>query len=681
MLNVNDRIFVSLKIDGQELPYANLLHVTLTEGNGALVPAFQIDLADPTSLLSNSDVLTEGNTVDILISRSHTDTQAVHRKYRVFSPKRENNALNPTLSVVGILNTPLYITASKIEAFKGNSDVALRELAQKCGLRYSGPADFNGKTLADQQTWLNVCKNRASFAQDVARHGWADDHSGMGLTLTSLGELRYRNLTDVINTPASKIKFVFYHSAMPSSDDVERKGYVVRQVHDRSVAGVMSNWVNYGNTRVQNSLTGESVVMDKLAVKLPGPYLPINADVSGTVGRARVDYAPIDCGNVHAKYQTAFYQNMRIRALFSERLSLLVNDVTEVELYEPVIYRQADADISAPIKNSDIYMVVGKTVAMRGGIHYAERIELARMSLTMKGNADLQKPGSFGSERSLIPDVRINQTAIGTLARDGAASAKSVASAINDLSSVADTLTNLPSLVTGALDQGLACASKVLTDLTAGLFDTETLENLALVTQTVLDAVVQVGDMVHLAKGVADSALTATQNLPYAIRSSVITRTGSVADNLATQIGVSVPVLRTVQFVAAVIDRLPPEIQSSAPVGKARAATSSSTTELLDRILPSIAHQWNKSAGSLRNSVAPRNLSDTRTVDRLLSALQNFVTPDGFRSIVQTEISREVARAGNWINPSAFASHTLSVSDLGQVARSLNTGLKQWGVA
>lgn len=682
MLNISDRVFVSLKIDGQELPYANLLNITLAEGNGALIPAFQIDLTDPTSLLASSNVLTEGNTVDVLVSRSHTDTQAIHRKYRIFSPKRENNTFNPTLSIVGILNSPLYITASKIESYRGSSDTALKQLAQRCGLRYSGPSDFNGKTMADQQAWLNVCKNRASFAQDVAKHGWADDNSGMSLTLTSLGEMRYRNLIDVINTPASKIKFVFYHSAMTSSDDSGRKGYVVRQVNDRSVAGVMSSWLNYGNTRVQNSLEGESVVVDKLAVKLPGPYLPINSSVSDTVGRARVDYAPIDCGNVHEKYQNAFYQNMRIRALFSERLSLLVNDVTEVELYDPVIYRQADADVASPIKNSDIYIVIGKTVAVRGGIHYAERIELARMSLTMKGNTDLKKPGSFASERSLIPDVKIDQSVIGSIAKEGMSAARAVTTHLNDLSNVSEALSALPSKVSEAVDTAFATASKLLKDVRTGLVDLPVLDDMANAAETVFNTVSDVEGIVRLAQSTADDALSAIQNMPYTMRNAVISRAGSIVDNLATQLGISGPLNRTIQFTNEVLDRLPLSVQTLPAVSKARYFASSSTNMIEHRIMQSVSDQWNKAVGNLKGIAVPlqSGMNTAASAARLYNEMQNMASSTQFKLATQTELAKDVARSGNWLSAKSLVLNTMdTVDDLERTSRNLNSSLKRWG--
>ena len=128
-----------MKIDGEEVEYANLLSIIATEGNGALIPAIKITISDPTSAFSSDKTFTDGNEIEITFAKSYQDNQVSPRKYRVFSPHRGNQAFNPVVEIVGILNAPGYITKSARESYKGTSEAVLRQVASKCSLKFSGP--------------------------------------------------------------------------------------------------------------------------------------------------------------------------------------------------------------------------------------------------------------------------------------------------------------------------------------------------------------------------------------------------------------------------------------------------------------------------------------------------------------------------------------------------------------
>lgn len=411
MIIIAGRLFVDIKIDNKELPPSvNLVErITMTEGSGAYTPAVELILNDHSGHLGSDLALTDGNEILITVGKEANSLNTVSRQYRLFGQKQIVTAFGPQIKAVGTYDAPGYLSGSARESFKGNSSQALTEVALKSNMCYSGPEEFNGRAMNDSQVWRAVCQSRASYAQDICRHGYMDPHSAMMLVATSSGLLKYRNISDVIETAPDKITRVFLHSVPPATD-TSKVVYHVRAAKDSSIAGLMNNWQNYGSTRYGHSLDGEAKSHTNVDVKTAGSFLPINGQVSRTIEKSRHEYSPLDCGNTHPDYNRSLYQNLKLLGLFSERLSLLTLEVTDVQLLDPVIYRQANADIKEPVKNSDVYIVVGKSILVKGGMTYAERIELARMSLTTEGSSTLKCPDPAADTASVIPAVSIDPT-------------------------------------------------------------------------------------------------------------------------------------------------------------------------------------------------------------------------------------------------------------------------------
>jgi len=418
MINIQGRIYLNIKIDQKFLDNSPNVFgtVALTESVAGLFPAASLLLNDFSGQLNRQLALTDGNEVLVTVGRTPDDLNTVVRQYRVFHIKQVASGFGPQMRVNCIYDAPKFISEAANEHYVGTSSQVLQQIADKCQLYYCGPEKYNGKTLNDAQSWWNINRSRASFAQqNVARHGYMDPHSAMCAAVTSLGELRYRNLMDVIETPVDQINFLFIHSFPLSEEDKKRKVYLVDAAQAHSDAGLMNSWQNYGSTRVVHTSNGLPQIEESVDVKTSGKYLAINDQVSRTIGRARYDHSPLDCGNVNPKYERAFYQNIKQLGLFSERVSILCSEPTAVQLLDPVLYRQSFADPSETANVSDVYIVIGKTIFVKGGSYYAERIELVRMSLTEKGESNLKC--AFTPDKaaaSAIPESLIDPTAMGS---------------------------------------------------------------------------------------------------------------------------------------------------------------------------------------------------------------------------------------------------------------------------
>lgn len=432
MINIQDRIFIDIQIDGSSLSGANLISkIALVEAASVGFPSILMELNDTQQELASLLCLTDANEILVSVGKSPEDLKTVSRQYRVFNVKRVPGQSGSAIRVLGIYDAPKYTTEAASESYAGTSAAVLKQLASKCMLDYDGPEDFNGRATNDNQVWLCTAKTRSSFVQHVvANRAYMDDNSAMYAVVTSLGVLRYRNVMDVIATPIDKIKYLFLRTTPEGDQDQSKQVYITSQAKETSQAGLLNAMHNYGSTLVTSGPQGTQVET-KVDVVTGAPFLAINDQVAQTVGRTRIDSSPLDCGNVHDKYYRAFYQNVKQLALFSERMSLLVTDPTEVQLLDPVIYRQADADPMKPTRASDVYIVIGKTVFVAHGSHYCERIDIARMSITEKGEAELKASEPTIARESSVPETFINPSA--TVAADSVDKAKGIVAIVGPI--------------------------------------------------------------------------------------------------------------------------------------------------------------------------------------------------------------------------------------------------------
>ena len=669
MLGIENRIFVTIKLDNNDigdLP-SGFNSVTLTEGNLMRIPTFKLELADRTSLLVGQKALTDANQFEITVSKSMSDNQCIPRKYRLFRPDGSNAMQGPGVALVGYADYPKYLTEAVSESIKGSSDDVFRAIASRCGLTYSGPKEFNGRSMADTQVWLHAVNSRATYLLDVARHAWMDENSCMALGVTSDGELRFRNIVDVINIDREHIRYVFSHNALISDADSNLQLYEVREAKERSIAGITNNYVNYGSTRTEPKLDGTIDKHKTVDVKTKGGFLAINSQMKDALSRVRVDVSTVDCGNTHAHYQQAAHQNVKLSALFSERLSVLVFDVTEVKLFDPVFYRQADADPTKPVKSSDVYIVVGKTVRIVGAAIYAERIELARMSLTMRGSADLVGPNASIAESSMLPDVKITKQFTNTTA-ESLTKAKALSALLQPVKDAAallaggrDTvLGDLSSLTSKVASLSSAIQSGIRTELDAAfkaLAPTVNASVKAMQEQVALGTKSE-SAITRIISTAGTKAITSAAN-----KQMVMLGHGGASDLVSRHLMASTPYKKAMALIGQSVKRVPKSATSLGSVidVQRKMTTFNSISAQLDS---SISRQWNTIVGYMGNKKAPATIvtspaakANGRTLS--IAACTPSVTDQSFMNLVRNKI-REANNTETpvWCTPEALTPKT-----------------------
>lgn len=687
MLSINDQVHLEIKIDGDPIPSGHNVvnRVDVCSGGGKLFPTAAMTLSDGSSAFSRSRALTEGNPIDILLSRSHKDANYNVHKFRFFGSHKIPTPAGQDVRIVAIINTPVFINKAPSIHIEGTSEDALRKIATDCGLKFSGPSDFNGRKCDDKQVWLLMAQKYCSAALDIARHGMIDKQSCMALALTSQGELRYRNLIDVLNKPPSEIDVAIVHATLPSDGDSGKRQYFARDPRDVNFTGLMANYTNYGTKRVTNNTDGDIDLEEKVDVNTGSKALPINSDVKGKVETTRVEYSPRDCGNTHKNYERAEYQNRRLLALFSQKLVLLVDLPTGLELYDPVIYRQADVDPSVPLSQNDVYIVTGKTIAIRGGRFYCERLEIAKIGTNMAGNSSLITPKNSGPEANMIPDVSLNPLDSSVMA-NSAATAKGLGQSMSTIQQGTSVLQSVQqSSIKGVLAATGPIASAV-NAMDAGLGSAE--KSILGAIDAAQGAYNSMEDaykhMEQQALDIKNMALSVPQNLSANARQIMSTATGGVISTL----GAMLPIVNQQSLLGKVVNKMRDKALNQMQ-SKLNAATLTKLDAISNKMNQQTAKMnntftdtWNSSVGLIDNKVA--QASPTNSVNRLVDGMADHTIDSdiSLKAAIHGELnSRPVRNGSNFADYKSVDGATKDIYDatdgISQI-NNLNTNRDGW---
>jgi len=391
-LNIDGLAFCTLDIENASVPPSmNMIEtILIMDGFGMGLPVMRMRLYDEDDKLSRDLNLKNGTLVTIRLGKSAQEAPSY--KYRVFGWSRTRSSTGKILSIVLIFDAPKFGAGAYSEYFEGATSLVMQQMAELSGLKYDGPA----KTTDDNQNWLNLNTTRLAFSEDVAMRGYANDQSCMARLVSMDGTLIYKDLMALLNeTP----KFSLAHN----TDGAGGNGKVinVRAAKDKSVAGLFTHYVNYGHKSFGHSFEDEFTAIETLDVKAQGAGLPVNPDVLAQLQErgSRVSYTGLDYGtgpeegfNVHEHYERAYYQNVRLLSLFSERLVAITDSATELRSFSAIEFNQgAGAKGSSAPTPADVtgkYIVGGKCVVIKNGTKYSEVFYLYRPFIGEAGNTN-----------------------------------------------------------------------------------------------------------------------------------------------------------------------------------------------------------------------------------------------------------------------------------------------------
>lgn len=347
--------------------------IFIVESVHQLVPTLTLNIGDSESQLLKEFHMTDGMPVDILIAQDDQSSgQHNLRRYRMFggSASRRKSA-GYHVSYNFVLDCPRYLGQAARRACDGNSSDALALICQDCGLAAKLAA------TNDRQIWLSASQTYGQWAKKICEHGYLHETSCFALAVSEKKDLQY---VDIINRLVSeKPKKILYHS-LP--EPAEGNGLIIYDVKAQNQSGLLNNWANYGFQAQTFGLKESSLFSTSQVLKREDALAQSQA-VRDIVSPARLEQYEFDCGNVNDKYYLAYYQNFKLRASFTETLSVITLDYSGLSIFDVVEVRigyggYQDLSLTA---DSGFYLVSSKTKIVRNGLNYGERLELVRNSV------------------------------------------------------------------------------------------------------------------------------------------------------------------------------------------------------------------------------------------------------------------------------------------------------------
>ena len=386
VLNVQNMVYCEIEVEDLPVPPSmNLIDtIELHDGMGIAAPTLTLHLLDQTGHLLSDLALVNGTKCTLTLAKRSDKDRPKKRKYRLWGAKRARNSQGPMVIMVFILDAPKWTTGVYCESFRTSSSDAMQRSVQSAALRYDGPKGATDDTM----NWLNINQTRSAFTEDLAMRGWKDPSSCMYRVLTMDSVVRYKNMFDILRDDATATLCKSYPS------EGQKNPVPIRESQDMTNSGILSHFVTYGQNNHNHSLDihGQHDHLDVQAPSMGGGSFPLHSDVKSAISDAqaggRVTYTGWDPGtgegqenNLHEEYERAYYQNVRLLSLFSERMRVLTDEFTDISSFDCIDYKQKDPAGDEYDDNKALngkYVVAGKTIRIKNGHHYVEMFDIIR---------------------------------------------------------------------------------------------------------------------------------------------------------------------------------------------------------------------------------------------------------------------------------------------------------------
>lgn len=355
---VEGKIEVSLFINNQEFPLEsintlNFLKIAWT--TRGLLPLCHFSIFDG---LHTLDQLELQDGIPLRITLKPLASPTVTYNFRKFHHTKDFNGNGFIYEVDGYLDFPLYWAGTSIAGIQGSSSSALQQIAQKCGM------SFSGSSTSDAQLWMPRNRTYGEFANSIKKRGFATPNSYMELGVNPDGSMIYRDVTQ-LPAPTQTVILGEYQSG----------SYTAADYNPKAKSGLVNKMTGYNNTRF-----AQSMVSDKLSVAnsnvtftpdVPGYFL--NSTLQQQVSRGYQSFGGIDVGNTHPNYETAIYQNMRIANLYSLDVEFLIQTPTTFKLLDTLTFAVDSDTNKQDVAYAGTYIVGGRALLVSGA-QYAEKI-------------------------------------------------------------------------------------------------------------------------------------------------------------------------------------------------------------------------------------------------------------------------------------------------------------------
>jgi len=357
--------YLRVVINGVELNLSpsSIQDLLIIENNLQALPTLTLQYQDRSETSSNLDLLVDGAIIEIQFGKDKEKQEIPNLKFRILGQPQHRYANGGIIyRINAILNAPLWLHSMATKPFTGTSSAAISYIASQCGLKaLCDPT-------ADSQVWYPNRLNYNKWADKISLHGWADNLSCMVLGVDAEGLVYYRNLsTYAFGSPKAR----FNEGSTDNNSTVKR--HIIRDYQVISGSTLYNHTAGYQVKHHRIGVDGVISEQDQLSVKRVS-RTTINSEDSKKIGFTRTPYTAPNTGNIHSKYELAEYQNKRIRSTWSTDIHVIVDEQTDLRLFDPV-------DIYLPQYRGDYdrfsgrYIVGARVRYLRAG-RYGEKFEL-----------------------------------------------------------------------------------------------------------------------------------------------------------------------------------------------------------------------------------------------------------------------------------------------------------------
>lgn len=373
MFLTKDNVYLGLQLSGQEVDFTQISfsHFTLRSHVLYYLPTLEFVIYDPTGYFQPSRDIADGTQVQVAMGAGDQDSADSVQwiPFRVFRPNPDTDgAAVRVYSVSCYFDAPAYLMNQVNKTYKGGASTIIQQIASDLGMKYSGD------NTSDSMTWRCASKTLSHFLrEDVVPRAYASDQSAFSLAVSHVSQqMMFKDISQIATGNPKRTL---------ANDVKDGVDYVIAEPSGRSFAGLFNVAAGgYGlQTTGFNNVTGNFETSSGAQVRKSAGKMALNSSL--TQNRAKQLFAPLNFGNVHDNYHKAQGQNLRTLSTYSQCLDVLLRQVTDIDLYDPVavdlqnVFGKTDGDEL----QSGNYLTCGRGQMVTPN-SYAERICLVRNS-------------------------------------------------------------------------------------------------------------------------------------------------------------------------------------------------------------------------------------------------------------------------------------------------------------
>jgi hypothetical protein len=382
-------MFLELMIDDYQLEYgmpAFIQELKIIETINLSFPILTLKINDERNELLDELHIGDHNKLTIRLGETE-DKCSPPLEFRTFNFKRQPANEGFTYLITAQIDSPLLTKAIQAWSGEGTSAEVLEQLLRRAGLT---PDQEDWLTTNDRQIWLNPGVSWSTWIGQTVAHGFKDVNALPTLAIEATKECRYFDIIDRLHDEVLPSHKLYYGYETGISE-----GQIVMDIEDTNKGGFLGTWVGYGYEVNDQRLDGKLYRSDGVALDIEG-YAPIEQQAYQQIESARREYVPHECGNTHKNWWAAYHANMRKAALFTQELTVLLyeysdirtGDCVELVCAPMVLNVTPDREDPVPEERSGKYVVIGKVRRIVNN-KYAEGLVITRVQMHLQGKQEL----------------------------------------------------------------------------------------------------------------------------------------------------------------------------------------------------------------------------------------------------------------------------------------------------